>query len=77
MAKIKVEVLGAYVDGNAPGSTIEIDERSAKHFESIGYVRVIKAEKKTESTSDEKGTSAPKKSEAKPKSKSSQKSNKK
>lgn len=41
MAKVKVEVTGAYVDGSAPGSTIEIDKKSAKHLEAIGYVRKV------------------------------------
>ncbi|MEK4178561.1 hypothetical protein NSQ61_03045 [Aeribacillus sp. FSL K6-1121] len=51
-----VEVVGAVVDGNQPGSKIEIDERSAKHLEKIGYVRILAQE-----VTGEKGSSAPKK----------------
>lgn len=51
-----VEVVGAVVDGNQPGSKIEIDERSARYLESIGYVRILAQE-----VSGEKGSSAPKK----------------
>lgn len=58
MANVKVEVLDAVVDGHGEGATIEIDERSAKHLESIGYVRV-----KNDAPSDtgEKASSAAKK----------------
>lgn len=57
MAKIKVEVLGAVVDGNASGSTIEIDARSAKSLEANGYVRIL----------EDKPKSAPVKKESAPK----------
>lgn len=58
MAKVKVKVTGAFVDGNAPDSTVSIEEDSAKYLESIGYVEVQKETK----------------SEEKPKSKSKSKS---
>ena len=45
MAKTKVEVLNAIVDGARRGETITIDSRSATHLESIGYVKVISEEK--------------------------------
>lgn len=48
MAKVKVKVAGAYVDGNAPGSVISIEEKSAAHLESIGYVEKVAVEKKPE-----------------------------
>lgn len=40
MAKINVEVVGAYVDGKAPGSTLSIEEKSANHLKSLGYVKI-------------------------------------
>jgi len=60
MAKVLVETIGAIVDGRPIGSKIEIDERSAKHLEKIGYVRIL-----APAASGEKGSSAPKKPEAK------------
>lgn len=62
MAKVKVEVTGAVVDGNPSGSTIEIDKRSAEALEARGYVKII-GEVKTEM----KKESAPKKSSSKAK----------
>ncbi|MBM7600431.1 hypothetical protein JOC34_002822 [Virgibacillus halotolerans] len=41
MAKIKVEVTGAIVDGHAPGSTISVEGKSAEYLEGIGYVRIL------------------------------------
>lgn len=41
MAKVKVEVLDAVVDGATKSEQIVIDERSAKHLESIEYVEII------------------------------------
>lgn len=68
MAKVRVKVLNAVVDGKGEGETLSIDERSAKHLESIGYVRIEAEAKPKESAnkdSDEKGESAPKKSVSK------------
>ncbi len=62
MAKVNVKVLKAVVDGKGEGSTLSIDERSAKHLESLGYVSIEAAQPKREASADEKGTSAPKKS---------------
>lgn len=39
MAKVKVEVLNAVVDGKGQGEQISIEEKSAEHLESIGYVK--------------------------------------
>lgn len=44
--KVKVRVLQATVDGKGPGETVLIDEKSAKHLESIRYVARIGAESK-------------------------------
>lgn len=41
MAKVKVKVLNAYVDGKGPGEELSMDNRSADHLESIGYVEKI------------------------------------
>lgn len=54
---IKVKVVGGIVDGHGIGSQIEIDEKSAVHLESIGYVEIIEAQ----ADAGEKGESAPKK----------------
>ena len=39
--KFNVETVGAVIDRNPIGSTIELSEKEAKYFESIGYVRII------------------------------------
>ncbi|MBE5087613.1 hypothetical protein IGI03_06065 [Bacillus thuringiensis] len=54
---IKVKVVGGIVDGHGIGSQIKIDEKSAVHLESIGYVEIIEAQ----ADAGEKGESAPKK----------------
>jgi hypothetical protein len=54
VAKVKVEVLNATVDGKSEGSVITIEEKSAKHLESIGYVkRVAKSNNQNNGGSDE------------------------
>lgn len=42
MAKVKIEVTGAYIDGNAPGTQIDVEEKSAIHLEKIGYAKIVK-----------------------------------
>lgn len=47
--KFKAEVLDAVVDGKRKGESVELDKKSAKHLERIGYVRVtgeVKPKKK-------------------------------
>ncbi|MED4234410.1 hypothetical protein WKH56_10615 [Priestia sp. SB1] len=39
--KVEVEVLDAEIDGKVKGETLEIDEKSADYFESIGYVKKL------------------------------------
>lgn len=63
MAKVKVETIGAIIDGHPIGSTIELEERTAKRLEALKYVRIINKQ------ADEKGKSAPKKSASKSKTK--------
>lgn len=46
MAKVKIEVVGAYIDGHAPGSKIDVEEKSANHLERIGYAKIVKGEPK-------------------------------
>lgn len=66
--KVRVEVLGAVVDGNASGSTLEIEERSAKAMAARGYVEILGEVKKEQPAV--KKESAPKKpQEAEPKEK--------
>jgi hypothetical protein len=60
MAKVKVEVTGAFVDGKGPGSTLSIEEKSADHLEAIGYVKRLV---------EEKPKAEPKQTKSKPKSK--------
>jgi hypothetical protein len=61
MAKVKVKVVGAYVDGHAPGSTISIEAKSAEQLEKIGYIRVLQAEAKPEPTPEPRKAPAKKK----------------
>lgn len=46
MAKVKVEVLDAIVNGHSKGSKIEVEEKDAKHLVSIGYVKEVEQPKK-------------------------------
>lgn len=55
MAKVKVRVLNAVVDGKGKGEVVSVEERSAKHLVSIGYVeRVAEAPKKEEGGKEDK-----------------------
>ncbi|MBS4195335.1 hypothetical protein [Lederbergia citri] len=65
MANVKVKTVGAIVNGQPIGSTVEMTKAEAEHYEKLGYVEVVKTTPK----SDEKGKSAPKKSETKAESK--------
>ena len=53
--KVKVRVLNATVDGHGPGETIEIDERSVDHLESIRYVARVGAKPKKDESKEEGG----------------------
>ena len=53
---VKVETVGAIVDGNPLGSTIELSEETAKRLEAKKYVRIIEEVKPVK-----KATAAPKK----------------
>lgn len=46
MAKKKVEVLGAIVDGHVEGDVIEVDEKSAEMLVKNGYVKYVNEPKK-------------------------------
>lgn len=41
MAKVKVRVLKAIVDGHKEGAVISIEKKSADHFEKVGYVEKV------------------------------------
>jgi hypothetical protein len=70
MTKVKVKVVGAYVDGHAPGSTISIDKKSAEYLEKVGYIRVLEEEKpKEQPKPKEEEKPVPKKTPAKKKNK--------
>lgn len=67
MANVKVKTVGAIINGQPIGSTIEMTEAEAKHYEKLGYVEIIEEAK----PGPVKKESAPKKpvNKAKPKSK--------
>lgn len=44
MAKVKVKTVGAYINGQPIGSTLELDEAEAKRLEAAGYVEIQKAD---------------------------------
>ncbi|MBW3113495.1 hypothetical protein KYJ26_16700 [Bacillus sp. MCCB 382] len=46
MAKVKIEVLNAVIDGKQKGEQLEVDEKSAKHLIAINYAKKVEAEKK-------------------------------
>lgn len=60
MAKYQVETVGAVIDRNPIGSTIELEEETAKRLEAKGYVKII-----GEVKAKAKKASAPKKPAAK------------
>ena len=41
MAKVKVEVTNAVVDGKRHGEQLSVEEADAKRLESIGYVKIL------------------------------------
>ena len=45
MAKVKIEVLNAVIDGKQKGEQLEVDEKSAKHLIAINYAKKVEAEK--------------------------------
>lgn len=55
MAKVKVEVTGAIVDGKFPGEQLEVEEKSADYLEKIGYVKKL-GKATTSRTSTKKST---------------------
>lgn len=61
MAKTKVKVIGAYVDGSAPGTVISVEEKSANHLVKIGYAEKVAEDPKPKSKAKSKPKQAPKK----------------
>lgn len=66
MTNVKVRVTSAVVDGNAHGSVIEIDAKSAEHLVSLGYVELVVEVSKPVAKAESAPTNAVK-PEAKPK----------
>lgn len=60
MAKVKIEVLDAVIDGNRKGEQLEVSEKSAKHLIAIGYAKEV-TEVKIEEPKKEKPTPKSKK----------------
>ena len=63
MSNVKVRVTGAVVDGNAHGSVIEIDGKSAEHLVSLGYVELVAEESKPKAKAESAPTNAQKPAE--------------
>jgi hypothetical protein len=63
MSNVKVRVTGAVVDGNAHGSVIEIDGKSAEHLVSLGYVELVAEESKPKAKAESAPTNAVKPAE--------------
>lgn len=42
MANVKVKTVGAVFNGQPIGSTVELTEAEAKHYEALGYVERVK-----------------------------------
>lgn len=64
MKKYNVET-EAIIDRNPIGSTITLPEKEAKHFESIGYVRIINEVKPKPKTAKKTTTKSKSKTESK------------
>jgi hypothetical protein len=63
MGNVKVRVTNAVVDGNAHGSVIEINEKSAKHLVSLGYVELVAEVSKPKAKAESAPTDADKPAE--------------
>lgn len=76
MSKVKVKVVGAYVDGHGPGSILSVDGETANYLERIGYGEIQKAEDRVEKPKEEKADEPKAKAKSKSKSKSKSKDDK-
>ncbi len=45
MAKVKIEVLSAVIDGHQTGEQLEVSESDAKNLVAIGYAKEVSAAK--------------------------------
>lgn len=54
MAKVKAKVLNAVVDGKTKGEIVTIEEKSAKHLESINYVEIVGKASNQKAADDDK-----------------------
>jgi len=46
VAKVKVEVTNAVVNGKGHGETLSIEQKDAERLESIGYVKILSSSNK-------------------------------
>jgi hypothetical protein len=44
VAKVRIEVLDAVIDGKKKGEQLEVEEKDAKHLIAIGYAKEVKVE---------------------------------
>ena len=72
MANVRVESIGAIIDGRPIGSQFELEERTAERLAKLGYVRVLEKPAPVK-----KESSAPKKPATKAKSRTKPKTAKK
>jgi hypothetical protein len=71
MSKVKVKVVGAFVDGHGPGSIISVDGEVANYLEKLGYGEIQKdVEKPKEEKAEAPKAETKSKSKGKGKSKS-------
>ena len=56
MAKVKVRVLDAVVDGKGKGAELEIDAKQAEHLANIKYVEIIGEVKEEKAEAPKKQT---------------------
>jgi len=54
MAKTKIEVLDAVIDGKRKGEQLEVEAKSAEHLINIGYAKEVKAEAKAQPKAEAK-----------------------
>lgn len=45
MANVKVKTVGAVVNGQPIGSTVEMTKAEAEHYAKLGYVEIVKESK--------------------------------
>lgn len=61
---VNVKVIGAYVNGQGPGSIVSVDEKSAKYLERIGYGEIVEVEEPKVQAEESKPKRQPRKKKA-------------